>query len=168
MIGYNLWPQCRGGVQSWGSRIWSWELGKFHLCLGHVEVYIRGSGRRGEKGKELSEERRNLWSLRGYVSLPLVSLTLTTDLGQGRHYYTIKGIYVPGKIQKPLLLSEILFLWIKNPWSLHQSSIFLWQVPSIVPTILIGHNKHFWKEEKGSKGQKKKKVETLLKYCITA
>lgn len=48
-------------------------------------------------------------------------------LGTRRYYGTIKGIYMPGKIQKLLSLPVILSLWNTDPWRLHQSSILYGQ-----------------------------------------
>lgn len=95
-----------------------WELEKLHLRLCHAEVHIRGDGRKEKNRKGLSEGP-TAFSGRARAWRTCIPTSLYSDsdhrLRTQRHYWTIKGIYMPGKIQMPLSLPVTLFLWIKNP-----------------------------------------------------
>lgn len=49
-------------------------------------------------------------SLGGLISLPLITLPLTTKLGTRSYHWIIKGISIPRKIQKSCSLPATLFL----------------------------------------------------------
>lgn len=90
-------------------------------------------------------------SLGGHISLPLISMPLTTNLGQGAIIGLLK-ISPCLKKSKSLVhhLQHFLFE-LKYPWRLIPSKFYsVWPAPGTVPTMLIRHSRHFWREEEES------------------
>lgn len=144
-------------------------MGKFHLCLCHAEVHIRGARRREKKRGRgcLKKSRGDLLPSHskpeGLAAVYLHLLILCLWL-MGYQAAVLKGTHMPEKVPES---SGTLFPWIINPQRRHQSSILYdQQPPSILPTMSTGYSKHFWKEK--GKQRLKKKLERILKHFIRA
>lgn len=94
---------------------------------------------------------RQSQSLGGHISLPLISLPLTTNLGQWAIIGSLKESPCLEKSKSLIHGLQHFFFELKYPWRLIPSKFYsVWPAPSTVPTTLIRHSKHFWMEEEES------------------